>query len=73
MSSGTELEEPYVNSATCGYFTTSSDPETVAKARIKKFEMTGRYEDAAKEYEKLGMTEKAEETRSKGKDTTAPL
>jgi hypothetical protein len=64
---GTELDEPYVNSATCEYFTTNPDPATVSKARIKKFEMTGRYEDAAKEYEKIGMPEKAAEARSMGK------
>lgn len=69
---GTELEEPYVNSASCGYFTTDPDPESVAKARIKKFELTGRYEDAAKEYEKLGMQKRADETRSKGNGKPAP-
>ena len=66
---GTELEEPYVQNQQCDYFTTSTDPESVAKARIKKFEMTGRFEDAAKEYEKLGMADKAEVARRKIKDT----
>ncbi len=62
---GTELDEPYVANATCDYFTTSTDPETVAKARIKKFEMSGRFEDAAKEYEKIGKPKLAKETRAK--------
>ncbi len=69
----TELDEPYLNNLNCGYFTTNPDPETVAKARIKKFEMTGRFEQAAKEYEKLGMAEKAEETRRKAKDTPVAI
>jgi hypothetical protein len=64
----TELEEPYVQNVNCGYFTTDADPKNVAKTRIKKFEMTNRYEDAAKEYEKLGMPDKAEQTRKKAKD-----
>jgi hypothetical protein len=67
-----ELEEPYVKSASCDYFTTSVDPEVVAKARIKKHEMTGRFENAAKEYEKLGMMQKAEETRKKAKNLPPP-
>jgi rubrerythrin len=62
---GTELDEPYVNSATCEFFTTTADPEAVARARIKKFEMTGRFEAAAQEYEKIGLPEKAAEARSK--------
>jgi ribosome-binding protein aMBF1 (putative translation factor) len=65
---GTELEEPYVQSAKCVHLTTSTDPTSVAMARIKKFEMTSRYEDAAKEYEKLGMQEKAQEARRKAKE-----
>ena len=69
----TELDEPYVNSATCEFFTTNPDPETVAKARIKKFEMTGRFEDAAREYEKIGMPEKAAEARSMAKVATGPI
>jgi hypothetical protein len=68
---GTELEEPYVNSSSCGFFTTDENPEAVAKARIKKFEMTGRYEKAAQEYEKIGMPKKAQEMRRKAKDTPA--
>ncbi len=69
----TDLDEPYVQSATCEFFTTNPDPATVAKARIKKFEMTGRYEDAAKEYEKIGMPEKAAEARSMAKVAPVPL
>jgi hypothetical protein len=69
----TELEEPYVNSATREYFTTDPDPATVAKARIKKFEMAGRFGDAAREYEKLGMSEKAAEERSKSDVESAPI
>jgi len=68
----TELEEPYVKSASCGYFNTSTDPKTVTKARIKKLEMSGRFENAAKEYEKLGMTQKAQETREKAKNLPPP-
>jgi hypothetical protein len=68
----TELEEPYVKSASCNYFTTSKDPAVVAKARIKKFEMTGRFENAAKEYEKLGNTKQAEEMRKKAKNLPPP-
>jgi hypothetical protein len=65
---GTELEEPYVGSASCSFFTTDANPEAVAKARIKKFEMTGRYEKAAVEYDKIGKTEQAEEARRKAKE-----
>ncbi len=68
---GTELDEPYVANIACGYFTTTTDPETVARARIKKFEMSGRFEDAAKEYEKIGKPELAEEARAKS--GTAPV
>ncbi|MGE5556049.1 MAG: hypothetical protein ACM3UY_07305 [Methanocella sp.] len=64
----TELEEPYVASAKCGYFTTSTDESAVARARIKKFEMSGRFEDAAREYEKLGMQAEAQEARRKAAD-----
>ncbi|MCW3995318.1 MAG: hypothetical protein NWE98_04105 [Candidatus Bathyarchaeota archaeon] len=65
---GTELEEPYVQSQSCEFYTTNPDPQSVAKARIKKFEMSGRFEQAAQEYEKLGLPEKAEQTRRKTKD-----
>ena len=68
----TELDEPYINSATCTYFTTDTNPVTVSKARIKKFEMTGKFEDAAKEYEKLGLTVHAEEAREKAKHQPKP-
>jgi hypothetical protein len=67
-----ELEEPYVKSATCSYFTTSKDPAAIAKARIKKFETTGRFENAAKEYEKLGLKGKAEEMRTKAEKVPPP-
>ena len=67
-----ELEQPYVKSASCGYFTTSKEPEAASKARIKKFEMTGRFDNAAKEYEKLGLTGKAEEMRKKAEKLPAP-
>ena len=60
---GTELDEPYLQNQKCDFFTTSTDPQKVAMARIKKFEMTGHFEKAAQEYEKLGMKEKAEEAR----------
>lgn len=69
---GTELDEPYVNSASCVYFTITSDPEIVARVRIKKFETTGRFDKAAKEYEKLGLINQAEEAREKAKDSPAP-
>ncbi len=70
---GTELDEPYVNSTTCEFFTTNQDPAAASKARIKKFEMSGRFEDAAREYEKLGMVEKASEARSKSTVKSAPI
>jgi NAD-dependent SIR2 family protein deacetylase len=69
----TELDEPYVNNATCEFFTTNPDPATVAKARIKKFEMTGRFEDAAREYEKIGLPEKAADARSMAKVAAPPI
>jgi hypothetical protein len=68
----TDLEEPYVNSVTCEFFTTDPDPAAVAKARIKKFEMNRRFDKAAVEYEKLGLTEKAKEAREKAQNTPAP-
>ena len=70
---GTELEEPYVNNATCEFYTTNPDPAAASKARIKKFEMAGRFEDAAKEYEKIGQADKAAEARSMAKVKTAPV
>jgi len=68
----TELDEPYVNSATCTFFTTDKKPEVVAKARIKKFEMSGRFEDAARELEKLGLTEEAAKAKEKAQNQPAP-
>ncbi|MCW4003340.1 MAG: hypothetical protein NWE95_05440 [Candidatus Bathyarchaeota archaeon] len=65
---GTDLEEPYVQNKNCDYFSTDPDPTSMAKARIKKFELTGRFDKAAEEYEKLGMKEKAEEARKKVRD-----
>ncbi|MFA7397979.1 MAG: hypothetical protein GX799_07450 [Crenarchaeota archaeon] len=62
---GTDLDEPYVQNIKCNYYTTSRDPETIAKVKIKKLELAGRYEEAAKEYETLGLKEKAAETRRK--------
>ena len=69
---GTELEDLYASRAKCKFFTSSSDPTAICMARIKKSEMTGRYEDAAIEYEKLGMAEKAAETRRRIKKTAPP-
>lgn len=63
----TDLDEPYINSATCNFFTTDNNPETVAKLKIKKLESSGRFEDAAKEYEKLGLTKQATEAKQKAK------
>lgn len=68
----TDLDEPYINSSTCDYFTTDTNPIAISKARIKKFELSGRFEDAAKEYEKIGMPEHAEEAREKAKNQPAP-
>ena len=68
----TDLDEPYINSATCNFFTTDTNPEAAAKARIKKFEMSGRFEDVAREFEKLGMNNEAEEAKKKAKHQPAP-
>jgi hypothetical protein len=68
----TELDEPYVNSATCEFFTTNPDPETVSKAKIKKYELTGRFEEAAQEYEKINLPQKAAEARKKAKNAPPP-
>jgi hypothetical protein len=62
---GTELDEPYVSNLTCGFFTTETDAESVANARIKKFEMAGRFEEAAQEYDKIGKPELAKAERNK--------
>ena len=69
---GTELEDLCASRAKCTFFTTNNDPTAIATAKIKKFEMAGRYEDAAKEYEKLGMADKAKETRRKIKGSAPP-
>ncbi len=69
---GTDLEEPYTQKDTCGYFTTEDNPKAIGMAKIKKFEMTGRFEDAAKEYEKLDMPAKAAEERKKIKEAVPP-
>jgi rubrerythrin len=66
-----ELDEPYVNSSKCDYFTTDTSPNAASKARVKKFELSGRFEDAAREYEKMGLTAHAEEAREKAKNQPA--
>lgn len=68
----TELEEPYLQKLKCEYFTDEPDPTKVSKARIKKYEMAGKFEAAAEEYEKIGMTEKAQEARKKIEKKAAP-
>lgn len=68
---GTELDEPYVASFKCDYFTTSTEESAVSKAKIKKYEMAGRFEDAAREYEKLDMKKEADEARRKASQTPA--
>lgn len=65
---GTELEEPYIQNFKCGFFTTSNDEATISSAKIKKYELSGRFEDAAKEYEKLGMKQEAVATRKKAEE-----
>ena len=70
---GTELEEPYVQNAKCEHFTINTDSKNTSSARIKKFEMMGRFEDAAKEYEKIGNKEKADEARKQIKEKTFSL
>lgn len=69
---GTDLEEPYVQNKDCDYFGTDPDPTSIAKARIKKYELTGRFDKAAEEYEKLGMKDQAEEAIKKVKDRPVP-
>lgn len=62
---GTDLEDLCASRAKCTYFSTDSDPTAISMAKIKKYEMTKRYEDAAKEYEKLKLPERAAEERKK--------
>jgi hypothetical protein len=62
---GTELEEPYLQNLKCEYVTTDPNPNNIAKAKIKKFELSGRFEEAAKEYEKIGQPEKAEQIKKR--------
>jgi hypothetical protein len=69
----TDLDEPYINSTTCNFFTTDTNPETISKARIQKFEMSGRFEDAAREYEKLGLHQKASEAKLRAKSQPTPI
>jgi len=68
----TELEEPYLQKLKCEYFTDEPDPTKVARARIKKFEMAGRFEAVAEEYEKIGMTKEAQEARNRIENQTTP-
>ena len=70
---GTELDEPYMQNQKCDFFTITNDPQKVSMAKIKKFEMTGHFDKAAQEYEKLGMTEKAEEARQIVKAKPQPI
>jgi predicted SprT family Zn-dependent metalloprotease len=51
-----------VQAENCNYF--SSDNEAFLE-QAKKLEAQGRHEEAALEYDKLGMTEQAEEARKK--------
>ena len=69
---GTDLEEPYLQNKNCDYFGTDPDPTSIAKARIKKYELTGRYDKVAEEYEKIGDKDKAEEARKKVKGKPVP-
>ena len=52
----------------CTYFT---DEEIESERKtVENLEKAGRYEEAAQEYEKLGMLEKAGQLRRKGKEIT---
>ena len=52
----------FVQAENCKYFSTDKD---VFLEQAKKLEAQGRHEEAAVEYEKLGMTEQAETVRKK--------
>jgi hypothetical protein len=70
---GTELDEPYVQNQKCDFFTVTNDQQKVAMVKIKKYELTGHFEKVAQEYDKLGMTEKAEEARQIVKAKPTPI
>lgn len=57
----------YVQAEQCKHF--SSDKEAFIE-EIKKLETAGKFDEAALEYEKLGMTEQAEQARKRIKPTT---
>ena len=61
--------EYFVRRSDCQDFVDKGNTKEVSKARIRKFEKVGRYEQAALEYEKIGMLEEAGETRRKAKTT----
>lgn len=42
---GTELEEPYVQSANCDFFTTSTDPAVIAKVREEANAARGKFKE----------------------------
>jgi hypothetical protein len=55
----------------CQHFLVNSE-SNIIEVKIKNLEAQGCFEQAAQEYEKLGMTEKAEATRKKASETSVP-
>lgn len=62
-------DEYFLQRMKCAYFQSDSDSINIdaSMLKIKNFETAGRFEDAAQEYEKLGMLKEAGDTRRKGK------
>ncbi|MGD6850503.1 MAG: hypothetical protein ACQCN6_00405, partial [Candidatus Bathyarchaeia archaeon] len=65
---GTELDEPYVQSARCEFFTTSKDPDVIAKAKEKAAATRKKLKD--KSSKPLTLEELIAELTSRGQTLT---
>jgi hypothetical protein len=70
------IRDYFVQAETCGQYSSEKEGSAAINenrnSRIKKLEKAGRYEEAAREYEKLGMLENAGLIRKKEKKITVP-
>jgi len=65
---GTELDEPYLQSARCEYLTKSTDPAVIARAKEKADVTRGRFKEAHSE--PLTLEEFVAELRKRGQTLT---
>ncbi len=65
---GTELDEPYVQSARCEFFTTSKDPADIARAKEKADAARGKFKE--KSSQPLTLEELVAELTKRGQTLT---